>query len=327
MRARPKYYQRKHILLRQLDLEKAFYKNKITFKDNLIMAHNTYKRSKQFFVEKYLFVINSFMVYLKKIILKVLDYFNYIVINKKSYYSFKTAHNKNFKRFEHIYEKFIDIEKPIIFDVGASWGQSIKFFKKFYPQSIIYSFEPVSDCCKMMESEFSKDDDINIYNFAVGNKNEKKIFNVYENAANSSFFEKDQDSAWYKKTNEDYIKERNPLKLNEKKEEVEVITLDSFCKKNHIDNIDLLKIDAQSYEEFVLEGSQNLLKENKIKRLKIKRTFSDKYSKKTNNFFDIEKHLHNNNYVLIGISNFGSTIENANFYCDVFYALKDLNFK
>ena len=266
------------------------------------------------------------MIYLKKIILKLFDYFNFILVKKNSYYSFKTAYNKNFKHFEHIYEKFIDIEKPIIFDVGASWGQSIKLFKKYYPKSIIYSFEPVSDCCKMMESEFSKDDDINIYNFAVGNKNEKKIFNVYEDVANSSFLEKDQDSAWYKKTKENYIRERNQLKFNEKKKEVEVITLDSFCKKNYIDNIDLLKIDAQGYEEFVLEGSQNLLKENKIKRLRIKMTFSDKYSKR-HNFFDIEKHLHINNYKLIGISNFGSTIENANFYCNVFYALKNLNFK
>ena len=41
MRARPKYYQRKHILLRQLDLEKAFYKNKITFKDNAIDRKST----------------------------------------------------------------------------------------------------------------------------------------------------------------------------------------------------------------------------------------------------------------------------------------------
>ena len=30
----------------------------------------------------------------------------------------------------------------VVFDIGANKGQSIKFFKKVYPESIIYSLEP-----------------------------------------------------------------------------------------------------------------------------------------------------------------------------------------
>ena len=95
-------------------------------------------------------------------------------------------------------------------------------------------------------------------------------------------------------------------------------------KKYEIGNIDFLKIDTQGYEEFVLEGSQNLLKENKIKIIKLEMIFSDLYSKK-HSFFDIEKHLQNN-YKLISINNFGNTIDDANFNCDVIYVSKNLNF-
>ena len=52
--------------------------------------------------------------------------------------------------------------------------------------------------------------------------------------------------------------------------------------------------------------------------------FSDLYSK-NHSFFDIEKHLQNN-YKLISINNFGNTIDDANFNCDVIYVSKNLNF-
>ena len=264
------------------------------------------------------------MNFIKKSILYVLDFFNYILINKNNYHSFKTAHNKNFKHFNHLYKKFITIENPIIFDVGGNLGQSIKFFKKQYPTSKIYSFEPVIDCFNKMKSEFLNNHDINIYNFAVGNKVEKKSFNIYENSAHSSFFERNKNSYWYKKNNQTHIRKRNQFKLDEKKIDVDVITLDKFCEKYKIRNIDFLKIDTQGYEEFVLEGSKNLLKENRIKIIKLEMIFGDIYSKK-HSFFDIEKHLQDN-YKLIGINNFGNIIDDYYFGCDVFYALKDLNF-
>jgi len=74
------------------------------------------------------------MKIIKKTILNILDYFNYILINKNSYQSFKTVHNKNFKHFEHLYKKLITIENPNIFDVGGNLGQSIRRFKKHYSE-------------------------------------------------------------------------------------------------------------------------------------------------------------------------------------------------
>ena len=164
----------------------------------------------------------------------------------------------------------------------------------------------------------------NIYNFAVGQKVEKKFLNVYENGGHSSFFKKIKGTRWEKKNNQSHIKERNKFKLEEKKIEVEMITLDNFCENYKIDNIDFLKIDTQGYEKFVLEGAQNLLKNRKIKIIKLEMIFSEIYEKSAS-FYDIEGYLHDN-YKLISINNFGNTIDDINFSCDVIYVLKNYSF-
>ena len=66
---------------------------------------------------------------LKKFIIGILNFFDFVLIKKNSYHSFKTVHNKNFKHLDHLYKKLIKIEKPIIFDVGANLGQSIRHIK------------------------------------------------------------------------------------------------------------------------------------------------------------------------------------------------------
>ena len=55
----------------------------------------------------------------------------------------------------------------------------------------------------------------------------------------------------------------NKKKLEEfEKIEVKTNTIDNFCKSKKIKNIDLLKIDAEGHEEYILKGAINLLKKN-----------------------------------------------------------------
>ena len=46
--------------------------------------------------------------------------------------------------------------------------------------------------------------------------------------------------------------------------EVKTDTLDNYCEKNKIDNIDILKIDTEGSELEVLEGAKNILKREKL---------------------------------------------------------------
>ncbi len=46
---------------------------------------------------------------------------------------------------EKYYRSLLATDSPIIFDVGAHRGESVRFFKSIFPQSTIYSFEPDPD--------------------------------------------------------------------------------------------------------------------------------------------------------------------------------------
>ena len=255
--------------------------------------------------------------------MKTIEHFGYSLINNNSYDRLKTIINKKFKHFHSLYKVLIQADDPIIFDVGGNKGQSIKKFKKIFPESQVYSFEPTPQSCQKMIENYKNDSSIKIYEKAVGAKNERKIFNVYENSGWSSFNEKEINTRHHEKNKREYIKDRNKNKLIEKQIDVETITLDSFCEQNNIYKIDLLKVDTQGHEDKVLEGAQNLLKNNKIDVIQLEMTFSKIYNMQSS-FYDIEKHLHNFGYKIFATNNFGNIYQDISFSFDVIYTSKKI---
>ena len=62
--------------------------------------------------------------------------------------------------------------------------------------------------------------------------------------------------------------------------EVKTDTLDSFCKENNIDFIDILKIDTEGSEIEILEGAKNMLSKTDIILIEVldeKKNFKEKY--------------------------------------------------
>ena len=93
-------------------------------------------------------------------------------------------------------------------------------------------------------------------------------------------------------------------------------------KKNNIENIDILKIDTQGYEDKVLQGAQNLIKENRIKLIQVEIIFSEIYEDPLQ-IYDIEKILIPNDYKLFAISNGGSLISKYSYESDFIYIAAD----
>ena len=58
--------------------------------------------------------------------------------------------------------------------------------------------------------------------------------------------------------------EGNPL-LTQKEVKVDITTIDSYCQKQNIKSIDILKMDVQGNEINVLKGAKQMLKEKRIK--------------------------------------------------------------
>ena len=94
-------------------------------------------------------------------------------------------------------------------------------------------------------------------------------------------------------------------------------------RERKIDSIDFMKLDTQLYEDKILEGSLNSLKNNKIKIILVEIIFNDYYEKYFT-FSDIEKYLIPNNFRMVGIDLMNNNIlKGSLFGADVYYFNKN----
>ena len=235
-------------------------------------------------------------------------------------YTIQKKHNRK-KFIDDLYPILIKKEHPIIFDVGASKGQSIERYQRLYKNSIIHSFEPVKNEYNLLKEKFKNNPNIYLSNVGVGDQLGEGLINITKNTGHSSFLNINKNTRW--------INERSKsagVKGDEyisKQENVSIITLDEYCKKNNIGNIDIIKIDTQGYEDKVLKGCSELIKNDKINLIQVELIFADIYEKSLN-FYDIERYLIPNNFRLFAINNFvinkpfKSHLRNAQ-YADIYY--------
>jgi FkbM family methyltransferase len=265
------------------------------------------------------------MYYLKTIVKKILNFFNLEVLpvdNRKAYFIGPTKTTRSYGTFfkrillngnsisnDEIIKKLIKTDSPIIFDVGASHGDSIERFKALFQNSYIYSFEPLRkefDLIKKKET-----DKIKCFNFAFGDVEEEKKFNVHDSM---SFFSS------FNKYNDQYFKPGDNKFSNYN---VKIKTLDNFLKDQKIINkIDLLKIDTQGYEEKILEGGKEAIKNNLFKIIEIELHIGNLYGQSHKNFIDVEKHLIKNNYRLISIDRWGNLLQKPYLEFNLIYVCK-----
>ena len=203
---------------------------------------------------------------------------------------------------------------PLIFDVGANNGQSIKRFSKLFEKPVIHAFEPNIREFKNLEKKFSKSSNIKLNNMGIGDKEEIKEFNVAAHSENSSFIKPKLNTKWIELRSEQAKIEQSQYILS--KEKVKIDTIDNYCLKNNIKHIDILKIDTQLYEDKVLEGCKNIIDNQLVDAIELEIVFSKVYEKYFS-FSDIEKYLVTKNYRFSAIQ----THNNNLFSGSIFFAV------
>ena len=142
------------------------------------------------------------------------------------------------------------VHQPVILDVGANSGQSIKFFRKIFKESRIYAFEPNPSVYLDLVKNCSKN--TFCYSYALGEVNTKADLFVSEFHETSSLNSPNKSSRWYRLKQQilglDDSGITNKLK-------VDVKTIDSVTVDLGIEEIFLLKIDVEGMEEKVLLGA------------------------------------------------------------------------
>tara|TARA_Y100001958_G_scaffold22236_1_gene13579 strand:- start:600 stop:1370 length:771 start_codon:yes stop_codon:yes gene_type:complete len=251
---------------------------------------------------------------MKKLLKNIFEKFGFEIRRKPNEEEIK------YLTFDEIYKKKILNMTPIIFDIGANKGQSIDRFLKINEHSFVHSFEPNIDEFKNLEKKYQNFKNVKLNNIALGEKITKKTLNIASHSGNSSFFEVKKKSNWLKLRSQQLgIDEENYIS---KKIEVGLETVDSYCKNNSVNRIDIMKIDTQLYEEQVLKGSENMIKNEKIDAIEIEIVFSSAYEKYVC-FSDIEKYLLPHNYRFSGINLHNNNLFSGTiFFADVLFLNK-----
>jgi FkbM family methyltransferase len=206
-------------------------------------------------------------------------------------------------------------EKKIIFDVGANLGQSIERFKKISNYSEVHSFEPTPDLFNKLSKNYSKTSGVKLNKLALGDKVGESSFNSYKYHKINSIIDIDDKSKFAKSRK--IVSESNDQNFTEIIN-VKVGTVDDYCKRNNVNEINLLKIDTQGFEDKVLLGSIESLKNNKIDIIELELVIGFAY-KKNLTFYDIEKILSGNGYKLIAIEDSGNLISFSNLQTNLIY--------
>lgn len=144
-----------------------------------------------------------------------------------------------------LYRRYKKDENLTFFDIGANVGQTCKRIKKYFPESGVYCFEPVSDTFTELIQNSLEFKDVYCFNCAIGNDdNHLEIFHR-------------KDSEWNSLVPDliEFAREEGGVS-----EQVKVMTLDRFVEVNQINKIHLMKSDTEGFELQVLEGANNCLK-------------------------------------------------------------------
>lgn len=197
-------------------------------------------------------------------------------------------------------------EIKVVFDVGANVGQFCNHCSEVFDKAKIYSFEPIKETYEKLVRNTKETKNINCFNFAFGDTKGKEEIFLQESSVINSL-----NPAVNIRENE-----------NQKSQIIEINTIDSYCRDNRIDQIDLLKIDTEGFDLNVLKGARAMLEQRKVKFVFIEVTF-DKDNAHNSSYNTINAFLEPMGYKIHGFYNqsihLGSSQMN---YCDALFYLQ-----
>lgn len=170
-------------------------------------------------------------------------------------------------------------QAPIVLDVGANDGQTIRFWKRIRPNACIRAFEANPALVPTLRNLEKNGTSITIHPFGVSDKKGKRELNINVLDLTSSFEDIDMEAAYTKRKAK--ILGVSVGKLNAEKIEVEVKTLSSVIASLSLDRIDVLKIDTEGHEINVLRGLFTPLLTTVVERIQVEAHLDDMYSQES----------------------------------------------
>jgi FkbM family methyltransferase len=174
---------------------------------------------------------------------------------------------------------------PLIFDVGANIGQSVRWFRSAYPTSEIHSFEPSPSTFEILKSTTSGPH-THLWNYAIGASPGQLELQENESSDMSSFLPVGE-SGWGE------VIRRTSVTMQ---------TIDQFCSDHQIGHIDILKSDTQGYDLEVFAGAERMFAQKKVSLVFSEINFLEIYRGQAS-FGKIYDFLYRNDFRLLSFYN------------------------
>jgi FkbM family methyltransferase len=189
-------------------------------------------------------------------------------------------------------------DKIVIFDIGACEGEDSIRYSNMFPNSKIYSFEPVEENYKKLENNILRYDKKNIFPYKEALSDKVGTANLHVSSgrpkgiSSSETWDYGNKSSSLLVPSNEIKKQFNWLEFN-RKEQVATNTIKNFANSVGLNTIDFLHIDVQGAELMVLNGAQEMLSNIKIIWMEVEKVelYKQQPLKKS-----IEKYMKLNNF-------------------------------
>ncbi len=179
---------------------------------------------------------------------------------------------------------FNNIDQVHIVDCGANKGQSAIFYNSIFPSNKIYCFEANPEIFKTLQDKTLKIRHVELYNFALGNKQCITKLNACVLDEVSTILQPDFNSK--------YLRFKSFILLTRRRDlyktiDVNMNTLDYFYSNSSIKSMHLLKIDVEGFEYQVLQGAKVVISKLKPLLILIEVHFDDQYQDNNQRIFEL----------------------------------------
>lgn len=143
-----------------------------------------------------------------------------------------------------------------ILDLGANIGQTTALYRQAFPEALIYGFEPYPPAFQQYRQKFAGDRLVRAMALAISRAPGTTRFYVNENTVTNSCLPAARDAARWTDSPNDI---ENVATLD-----VSTTSVDDFCRREGLKEIQILKMDIQGSELFALQGATQQLSQASI---------------------------------------------------------------
>ena len=176
---------------------------------------------------------------------------------------------------------------PVVFDVGANNGATIRRLREVFRDPIIHAFEPGRDTFEELRRVTAGLPNLTLNPFALGAARQQREFVEHEFAFNSSFLQPGREA------------EGKTLRTVA----VEIRTVDDYCAEHGIEAIDVLKTDTQGFDLEVIRGAEGMIRAGRVGVIYTEVIFADLYEGQPS-LDEFYRHLSDRGFRLVGFYEF-----------------------